>query len=73
MSDQAAQEGRTVYWYNIRTGQVQTNYDKGQGRNLLGPYPTADQARRAVQAAAERTAQWDEEDRREREGDDNER
>lgn len=58
------------FWFNLRTGQVQTNYDKGQGKDLLGPYPTADEARRALQKAAERTERWDEEDRRWREGDD---
>lgn len=70
MSDQAAQEGRTEYWYNIRTGEVQTNYDKGQGKNLMGPYPTAERARNALKAAAERTEKWDDEDRRWREGED---
>ena len=69
MSDQAAQEGRPVFWFNIKTGEVQTNYDKGQGRNLMGPYPTAEQARKAQRTAAERTETWDEKDRRWREGD----
>ena len=70
MSDQAAQEGRTVYWFNLRTGTVQTNYDKSQGKDLMGPYPTAEQAQNALRSAAERTERWDEEDRRWREGDD---
>jgi hypothetical protein len=52
------------YWFNIATGKVQTNYDKGQGKNLMGPYPTAEQAEHALQSAAERTEKWDEEDRR---------
>jgi hypothetical protein len=70
MSDQAAQAGRTVYWYNISTGKVQTNYDKGQGKNLLGPYDTEERARNALRSAAERTEKWDDEDRRWRDGDD---
>ena len=70
MSDQAAQEGKPVYWFNLSTGKVQTNYDKGQGKNLMGPYPTAEQASDALRSAAERTDAWDEADRRWREGDD---
>lgn len=58
------------YWYNLRTGKVQTNYDKGQGKNLMGPYPSAEAAAGALRSAAERTERWDEEDRRWREGDD---
>jgi hypothetical protein len=57
------------YWYNIRTGAVQTNYDKGQSKDLMGPYPSAEAAAQALQSAAERTEKWDEEDRRWREGD----
>jgi hypothetical protein len=57
------------FWFNLRTGQVQTNYDKGQSKDLLGPYPTADAAQSALISTAERTEQWDEEDRRWREGD----
>jgi hypothetical protein len=60
------------FWFNIKTGKVQTNYDKGQGKDLMGPYPTAEQARGALGAAAERTERWDEEDRRWREGDEEE-
>jgi hypothetical protein len=70
VSDQAAQEGRTQFWFNLKTGKVQTNYDKGQGKNLMGPYPTAEQARNALSTARERTKAWDEQDRRWRAGDD---
>lgn len=59
----------TEYWFNVRTGQVQTNYDKGQGKDLMGPYPTRDAAARALSTAAARTESWDEDDRRWREGD----
>ena len=60
---------RSQFWFNLKTGKVQTNYDKGQGKNLMGPYPTAEQARNALSAAKERTKTWDEQDRRWREGD----
>lgn len=70
MSDRASREGGSVFWYNIRTGEVQTDYDKDQGKNLMGPYPSAQAAARALTSAAERTERWDEEDRRWCEGDD---
>ena len=56
------------FWFNVRTRQVQSNYDKGQGKDLMGPYPTAEAAAGALESAAQRTDAWDEEDRRWREG-----
>ena len=58
------------FWFNVRTRQVQTAYDRGQAKELMGPYPTAEAARNALGAAAERTQEWDEADRRWREGTD---
>lgn len=57
------------YWFNTKTGQVQTGGDPGRARSadLLGPYPTEEEAARAYDIAAERTAKWDEEDRAEQE------
>jgi hypothetical protein len=61
---------QSQFWFNTRTHQVQTDHDKGQGKDLMGPYPTAEAARNALRSAAERTEQWDEADRRWREGED---
>jgi hypothetical protein len=57
------------FWYNLRTGKVETNYDKSQGKDLMGPYPTQADAEHALRSARERTRRWDDEDRRWREGD----
>lgn len=57
------------FWFNMRTGAVETDYDKSQGKDLMGPYPSEAEASRALQSAAERTDAWDEDDRRWREGD----
>jgi len=57
------------FWFNIRTSTVETEYDKSQGKDLMGPYPTREEAAHALTSAAERTETWDEEDRRWREGD----
>ncbi|MDQ1295792.1 MAG: hypothetical protein QG608_3679 [Actinomycetota bacterium] len=53
-----------TYWYNLRTGQVETIVDKSQSKDLLGPYPTYEAALRALQTARERTTAWDEDNRR---------
>jgi hypothetical protein len=58
------------FWFNTRTGTVETVHDKSQSKDVLGPYPTREAAERALQSAHERTQQWDEEDRRWREGED---
>ena len=58
------------FWFNLRTGRVETNYDKSQGKDLMGPYPTQAEAEHALQSAQARTQRWDDEDRRWREGDD---
>jgi hypothetical protein len=58
------------FWYNTRTGQVESDEDKGQGKDLMGPYPTREEAAQALDSARRRTEAWDEEDRRWREGED---
>ena len=62
--------GQTQFWFNTRTGQVETDEDKGQGKDLMGPYPSREEAARALDTAQRRTEAWDEEDRRWREGED---
>ncbi|NTW38681.1 MAG: SPOR domain-containing protein [Cellulomonadaceae bacterium] len=54
------------YWYNPSTGEVE------HGRispwtDRMGPYPTAEAARHALETARARSQDWDEEDRRWRE------
>jgi hypothetical protein len=56
------------FWYNTRTGQVETDVDKSQGKDLMGPYATREEAAQALETARRRTEAWDEEDRRWREG-----
>jgi len=61
---------RTQFWFNVRTRKVQTDWDKGQARELMGPYATAEEAEGALTSASRRTEEWDEQDRRWRDGDD---
>jgi hypothetical protein len=58
----------TQYYYNVKTGQVEELTRKGRGEDLLGPYPTREAAAAALETARQRTEDWDEEDRRWREG-----
>ncbi|MFN8078895.1 MAG: hypothetical protein U0Q19_04945 [Kineosporiaceae bacterium] len=58
------------FWFNVTSGQVETEENKSRGEVLMGPYPTFEAASKALQTARERTEAWDEEDRRWNEGDD---
>ncbi len=49
------------YWFNTETRQVEEGH-QSDWRNLMGPYPTREQAERAVQSAREKTERWDRED-----------
>jgi hypothetical protein len=57
------------FWFNTRTGQVESDDDKSQSKDLLGPYASREEAAHALERARERTETWDEQDRRWREGD----
>lgn len=58
------------FWFNTATGKVETNENKGQSKDLLGPYATEAEAQEALQTARQRTEAWDEEDRRWNNGED---
>jgi hypothetical protein len=57
------------FWFNTVTGKVETDENKGQSKDLLGPYATEDEAAQALSTARRRTEAWDEEDRRWNSGD----
>ncbi|MCD5311608.1 hypothetical protein [Kineosporia babensis] len=57
-------EGAQQYWYNLATNQVEVTDHKGQGKDVMGPYPTREAAEAALASAKSRTEAWDEEDRR---------
>lgn len=56
-----------AYWFNIETRQVETDENRSQNADVMGPYDTEAEAAAALQIAREKTEQWDEEERRERE------
>ncbi len=63
-------EPSNVYWFNTRTGQVETDENKSPGEILMGPYSTHEAAARALEIARDKTEKWDEEDRAWEEGGD---
>lgn len=50
------------YWFNTTTGQVETDDDRGQAADVMGPYGSEAEARDALKSARDRTEQWDRED-----------
>ena len=59
-----------AYWYNVSSGQVESDDDKSQGDDLMGPYDSQEAASNALQTARERTEKWDAEDKAWEDGED---
>lgn len=53
------------YYYDVSSGEVQQVERRGQAKDLMGPYPTADAARSALAQARARTEANDAADREE--------
>lgn len=51
------------YWYNIRTGEVETDENRSQNDDVMGPYETREAASSALATARANTERWDEEDK----------
>lgn len=52
------------FWFNVRTGAVETDVDRSRMEDLMGPYPSREAAEQALATARARTEDWDAEDRR---------
>jgi hypothetical protein len=59
-----------AYWYNVSSGQVESDDNKSQGDDLMGPYDSQEEAANALQTARARTEKWDAEDKAWEEGED---
>jgi hypothetical protein len=57
-----------AYWYNLTTGQVESEDNKSQSDDLMGPYDSQAEASKALDTARQRTEAWDEEDKAWEEG-----
>ena len=51
------------YWFNVDTGQVETDETRSKGATVMGPYETQEAASRALDTAHANTERWDPEDR----------
>jgi hypothetical protein len=51
------------YWFNVDTGQVETDESHSQDANVMGPYDSQDAAARALDTARANTEKWDREDK----------
>ncbi|GAA2746421.1 hypothetical protein GCM10009868_31770 [Terrabacter aerolatus] len=51
------------FWYNVDTGQVETDDNRSRGEQVLGPYATEAEAQAALETAHKKTEQWDSQDR----------
>ncbi len=51
------------YWFNVDSGQVETDDTRSQDANVMGPYDTQDAAAQALQTARSNTEAWDREDK----------
>jgi len=51
------------YWYNVSTGQVETDENRSRGVDVMGPYSSEAEAAKALDSARARTDKWDDEDR----------
>jgi hypothetical protein len=56
------------FWYNVDTGQVESDDNRSRGEQVLGPYATEAEARAALDTAHKKTEQWDAEERAWRDG-----
>jgi hypothetical protein len=54
----------TQFFYNLSTGTVEELANRGQSKDLLGPYPTREAAAAALATARQNTEKADEEDRK---------
>jgi hypothetical protein len=52
------------YWFNVDTGQVETDDTRSQDANVMGPYDSHDAAARALDTARANTEKWDREDKK---------
>lgn len=50
------------FWYNLKTREVEIGPQSDYSQ-LMGPYTSREDAQKALQTAAEKTKQWDDNER----------
>ena len=56
-----------AYWYNVDSKQVESDDNRSQNAEVMGPYETEAEAAAALATARAKTEAWDEQDRKDRE------
>ena len=56
-----------AYWFNIATGQVESDENRSQNADVMGPYESEAEAASALAIARAKTEAWDEEERKDEE------
>lgn len=56
-----------AYWYNVDSKQVESDDNRSQNAEVMGPYETEAEAAAALATARANTEAWDEQDRKDRE------
>lgn len=51
------------YWFNVTTGQVESDDNRSRADEVLGPYASEAEAALALATARARTEKWDAQDR----------
>ena len=51
------------YWFNVSTGQVETDDTRSRGADVMGPYASQAEAAKALDTARSKSESWDEQDR----------
>jgi hypothetical protein len=60
----AAQEESVMpWWFNVDSGQVETDETRSRDANVMGPYDSEAAAAQALETARANTERWDDEDR----------
>ena len=50
------------WWYCLKHNRVEDSHTECAGKDLLGPYPTREEAARALEKVKERNQEWDDQD-----------
>jgi hypothetical protein len=50
------------WWYCLKHNRVEDSNTACAGKDLLGPYPTREDAARALERVRERNKEWDDQD-----------
>ena len=51
-----------AYWFNVSSGQVETDETRSANEQVMGPYDSEEEARGALEKARANTEKWDAED-----------